>query len=190
MMSVALNDALSLRARSELVCARQQVAVAADLLGSLSNSLIASCAVLQHRGKSVLELPAVKPLNASFFRGNAAQSAASWNGIIHHIVFRGRVRFFNKLRILSDMLKNVDHEFREAAGDVSRGMDTQPIASWLALDDLHYDFNTCLREIEVVLKSFLRALPPDQLPGLARDLDAVPSAKSLRVAPRLTRATA
>ena len=36
MMSVALDDALSLRARGELVCARQQVSVAADLLGRLA----------------------------------------------------------------------------------------------------------------------------------------------------------
>ncbi|MGH9561692.1 MAG: hypothetical protein ACRD3S_09585, partial [Terracidiphilus sp.] len=190
MMSVALDEALSLRSRGELVCARQQVAVAADLLQSLASSLTSFCATLQHRGRSLSDLPAVKPLNSTFFRGNTAQSAASWNEIIHHVLFRGRPRFFHKLRILSDMLQQLDREFREAAGDIAKGMATQPIASWLKLDDLHYDFNTCLRETEVVLKSFLRALPIEQLPGVACDLDAVSEAKNLRVKPRLSRATA
>jgi hypothetical protein len=190
MMSVALDDSLSLRSRGELVCARQQVAVAADLLESLATSLTSFCRTLQYRGKSVAELPAVKPLNPNFFRGNTAQSAASWNEIIHHVLFRSRSRFFHKLRILSEMLQELEHEFRESASDIARGMDTQPVASWLKLDDLHYDFNTCLRETEVMMKSFLRFLPAEQLPGLARDLDAVASATPYHVKPRLSSATA
>jgi hypothetical protein len=166
------------------------VAVAADLLESLAASLTSACSALQMRGRSIAEIPAVEPLRSNFFRGDTAQSAASWNGIIHHVLFRMRPRFFHKLRILSEMLQQLDREFREAAGDIAKGLDTQPIASWLTLDDLHYDFNTCLREAEVVLKSFLRALPTEQLPGLARDLDAAPSAKPLRIKPRLSSATA
>lgn len=191
MMSVALDDALSLRSRGELVCARQQVAVAGDLLETVAASLISSCTALLHRGKSVPELPAVKPLNSFFFRGNAARSAAAWNEIVHHILlFRPRSRFLNKLRILAGILRDLDHEFREAASDIAKGLDTQPIASWPELDDLHYDFSTCLRETEVMLKSFLRALPSEQLSALARDLDVLPVAKPLRVKPRLSSATA
>jgi hypothetical protein len=190
MMSVALDEALSLRSRGELVCARQQVAIAADLLESLASSLVECCSTLQLRGKSMPQIPSVEPLNSSFFRGNMAQSAASWNGLLHWFVFRGRARFFRKLRILSEMLHELEHEFREAAGDIVRGLDTQPIASWRTLDNLHYDFNTCLRESEVILKSFLRAMPADELPGLARDLDAIPAAKPLRIKPRLSSATA
>jgi hypothetical protein len=190
MMSVALDDALSLRSRGELVCARQQVAVASDLLETLSASLTSCCNTLQHRGRALTALPAVKPLNSGFFRGNAAQSAASWNGLIHHVLFRGRSRFFNKLRILSEMLLDLEREFRDAAGDIAKGLDTQPIASWIKLDDLHYDFNTCLRETEVVLKSFLRAIPAEEIPGLARHFDAAPEAKLRRLKPRLSGATA
>lgn len=190
MMSVALDDALSLRSRGELVCARQQVAVAADLLESLSSSLISTCNALQNRGKSVAELPEVKPLNSGFFRGNTAQSAASWNGIVHHVMFRGRPRFFRKLRILGEILQELEHEFRESAGDVAKGMDTQPITSWLNLDNLHYDINTCLRETEVIFKSFLLAMPSDQVPELTRELDASLWGKMRRARPWLSRATA
>ncbi len=190
MMSVALDDALSLRSRGELVCARQQVAIAADLLEALSASLTSFCTAVQCRSRSISAIPAVRPLNSTFFRGNPARSAASWNEIIHHIRFRGRSRFFHKLRILSEMLRQLEEDFHEAAGDIAKGMDTQPIASWLTLDELHYDFNTCLRETEVMLKSFLRALPSEQLHGLAYDLDALPTAKPLRLKARLSGAIA
>jgi hypothetical protein len=190
MMSVALDEALSLRASGELVCARQQVSIASGLLGRLTPSLISLCDTLSARGKHVAKFPVVEPMNAEFFRGNTGQSAASWNGILHHVLFSSRSRFFHKLRILSQTLTLLEGEFEEAASEISKGLSVQPGDCWQRLDTLHYDFNTCLRESEVVLKSFLRMLPEDQLPALARELDAPPSPKQLRVKPRLSRASA
>jgi hypothetical protein len=190
MMSVALDEALSLRASGELVCARQQVSIASGLLGRLTPSLISLCDTLSARGRQVAKFPVVEPMNAEFFRGNTGQSAASWNGILHHVLFSSRSRFFHKLRILSQTLTLLEGEFEEAASEISKGLSVQPGDCWQRLDTLHYDFNTCLRESEVVLKSFLRMLPEDQLPALARDLDAPPLPKQLRVKPRLSRASA
>lgn len=190
MMSVALDEALSLRASGELVCARQQVSIASGLLGRLAPSLISLCDTLSVRGQHVAKFPAVEPMKAEFFRGNTGQSAASWNGILHHVLFSPRSRFFHKLRILSQTLTLLEGEFEEAASEISKGLSVQPGDCWQRLDPLHYDFNTCLRESEVVLKSFLRMLPEDQLPALARELDAPPSPKHLRVKPRLSRASA
>jgi len=190
MMSVALDEALSLRSCGELVCARQQVSIAADLLDRLSPSLISLCDTLSVRGRRLGKTPAVEPMNAEFFRGNTAQSAASWNGILHHVLFSNRSRFLHKLRILSDTIENLSREFHEAAGDISKGLAVQPTDCWDRLDHLHYDFNTCLRETEVVLKSFLRSLPDDQLPAIASELDAPPAPKRLQVKPRLSDASA
>lgn len=190
MMSVTLDDALSLRAQGELACARQQVSIASDLLGQLGAALTSLCGTLLVRGRMVSELPAVEPLKANFFRGDRAQSAASWNGILHRLSFRGRSRFFHKLRILSDTLQDLELEFQETAGDISKGLDTRPGDSWETLDFIHYDFSTCLRETEVLLKSFLRSLPEEQLPALARDLDAAPAAPRLPVKAHLLGAPA
>ena len=191
MMSVALDGALSLRARGELVCARQQVQVAADLLGRLSTTLVTFCDIVGTYGRRLNHLPAVKPLNTEFFRGNTGQSAASWNGILHTLIFGDRKRFFHKLRILSDTLEQIEREFHEAASDVSRGLSVDPADCWKTVDYLHYDFSTCLRETEVVLKSFLRAIPAEMLPALASELDAPPAEKSVRMKqPRLSRAPA
>lgn len=190
MMSIALDDALSLRSRGELVCARQQTSVASDLLEQLAGSLISFCDTVSTRGRFIDEIPRVEPLRAKFFRGNIGQSAASWNGILHRVLFDGRSRFFHKLRILSGTLRELDREFREVAGDISKGLATQPADSWTRLDTLHYDFNTCLRETEVVLKSFLRALPSDQLAALASELDAPVHTKRLPVNPGFSGAPA
>ncbi len=190
MMSVALDEALSLRASGELVCARQQVSIAAGLLGRLAPSLISLCDALSSRGQHVARFPVVEPMNAEFFRGNTGRSAASWNGILHHVLFSTRSRFFHKVRILSHTLTLLEGEFEEAASELSKGLSVQPGDCWQRLDTLHYDFNTCLRESEVVLKSFLRMLPEDQLPALARELDAPPPPKPVRVKPRLSGASA
>lgn len=190
MMSVALDDALTLRARGELVCARQQVSVAADLLERLVVSLVSFCNSASVRGRRIADLPAVEPLNVKFFRGNTAQSAASWNGIVHHLLFQGRARFFRKLRILSTTLVQLEREFLEEAQDVAKGLSIDPGGCWKKLEYLHYDFNTCLRETEVMLKAFLRTLPSDQLPGLASDLDAPAASQQLGLKPRLSRAPA
>jgi trans-aconitate methyltransferase len=36
---------------------------------------------------------------------------------------------------------------------------------WECLDDCHFDLNTCLRETIVLLKSFLVAIPENELDG-------------------------
>jgi hypothetical protein len=174
MMSVSLDDALSLRARGELVRARQQVSVSADLLARLSASLVGACGVLSGRGRHISNVPKVAPLNTDNFRGETAQTAASWNEFLHRVLFASRSRYFQKLRILSETLQNLAREYNDAAEDVAGGISVQPGDSWDKLECLHYDFTTCLRETEVLVKSFLRSLPGEQLQTFAAELDAVP----------------
>ena len=190
MMSIALDDALTLRSRGELVCARQQVSVAAELLERLSEDLTSTCDTLSMQGRRLRSLPIVEPLNSGFFRGNTGQSAASWNGILHHVMFGHRSRFFHKLRILASTVEQIAREFRDAAGDISKGLSTQPNDCWTRLDCLHYDFSTCLREAEVVVKSFFRILPAERLPALVSLLDVASEPRQWRLKPRLSRAPA
>ena len=193
MMSVSLDDALSLRARGELVRARQQVSVSADVLARLAASLVGACGVLSGRGRHISSVPNVAPLNADNFRGETAQTAASWNEFLHRVLFASRSRYFQKLRILSETLQNLAREYNEAAEDVAAGISVQPGDSWDQLECLHYDFTTCLREAEILVKSFLRALPGEQLEAFAVELDAQPPPeKRTTVAPRtrISRASA
>ena len=61
------------------------------------------------------------------------------------------------------MVEELTVEFRSTAEDLAEGTSIRPSMHWEALDNLHYDLNTCLRETIVLLKSFLRALPASEL---------------------------
>jgi hypothetical protein len=174
MTSVSLDDAFSLRARGELVRARQQVSMSAELLSRLAAALLLACGVLSDRGRHISNVPNVAPLNAENFRGETAQTAASWNEFLHRVLFASRSRYFQKLRILSETVQNLTREYAEAADDIAAGISIQPGDSWDKLECLHYDFTTCLREAEILVKSFLRALPGEQVTAFASELDAVP----------------
>jgi hypothetical protein len=193
MTSVSLDDALTLRARGELVRARQQVSISADLLTGLADSLVGACGVLSDRGRHISNVPNVAPLNPANFRGETAQTAASWNEFLHRVLFARRSRYFQKLRILSETLQKLTGEYNAAAEDVAAGISVQPGDSWDKLECTHYDFTTCLREAEVLVKSFLRALPGEQLNAFASAMDALPAPERRTTAPtpaRVSRASA
>jgi hypothetical protein len=190
MMSVSLDEALALRARGELVCAQQQISITSVLLLRLTGILMSACTVLADRGKHVSNVPIVRPLTTGFFRGDTAQSAASWNSLLHNVLLGDRSRFFHKLRIISNTVENLGREFEETADDIALGTSVEPGASWKQLDSLHYDLNTCLRESEVILKSFLHSLPGDQLSSFDREINLPPVAAKVRAHPRVTRVSA
>jgi hypothetical protein len=190
MMSVALDDALSLRLRGELVCARQQVQITANLVARFAGSLIAACTTIVDASRHVSDLPVVEPLKSQFFRGDTAQSAASWNGLLHHVLFGDRSRFFHKLRILSSTVEQLEGEFDRAAADLADGVSEQPGVCWAALDSVHYDLNTCLREAEVVLKAFLRTLPTEQSAAFSAMMIIPPPTKRVPGRQRLSRVSA
>jgi hypothetical protein len=189
MLSVALDDAISLRSRGELVSASQQVWVAVDLLQGLSSTVVGCCEALICRGRVLASMPSVEPMRAEFFRSDAGKSAASWNSILHHVLFGERARFLHKVRILSDTVAELESGFRAVADELSRGISIRPNA-WRALDWIHYDLKTCLSEGEVVLKSFLRVLPSEQLEFFAAEMEAPFSPKRVgRLAVVFSRAT-
>jgi hypothetical protein len=190
MMSVSLDEALSLRARGELVCARQQVSMTGELHDRLAFTLIDASNAMADRGRHISDVPTVEPLKPDFFRGDTAQSAASWNGILHHVLLGDRSRFFHKVRILSDTVERLNREFVDAAADISAGSCVQPGACWQSLDSLHYDISTCLRELEVVMKCFLRALAADQVSIFSRRLETPLAPRKARSRPGLTRVSA
>ena len=81
MMSVSLDDALSLRARGELVRARQQVSMSADLLSRLAASLTGACGV-----------PCTYLPNLYYLDGPVERQRAPWKGPDLHIGIFGAIR--------------------------------------------------------------------------------------------------
>lgn len=171
MLSVAFSDALTLRTRGELVCAHQQVCVAVDLLHGLSSTVVDCCEALIRRGRRLDNMPSIEPMRVDFFRSDVGKNAASWNGVLHHVLFGERVRFLHKVRILADTVSQIEAQFAATVSELSGGVSIRQDC-WKALDSLHYDFKTCLSESEVVLKSFLRVMPFDHLEFFAAEMEA------------------
>ena len=172
MLSVALDEAFALRRKGTLVRAREQAAVSADLLDRLAARILAALAALEEQARHSRTLPRVVPLNPGFFRGKTAQRTAGWNSLLHRVLLSNRSRFFSKLRALREVVGELVREFREVADEIADGASVHPEVRWQALDCLHYDLNTCLRETVVVLKSFLRALPAEEFEAFHRKLEA------------------
>jgi hypothetical protein len=174
MLSVALNEALSLRNQGELTQARESAMMAADLVSHLAGPLLVAYKAFETRGRHMAVPPTVAPLNPDYFRTPEARHAAEWNNLLHTILFAGRSRFAHKLRALELMLASLAEEFQNTAEELALGTQIRPEECWLALDSMHYDLNTCLRETVVLFKSALRAMPDAGLDSLWSDLTAPP----------------
>ena len=188
-LSVVLDEALAHRSQGELVRAREGAQVAAAVVDRLGEPLLAAYRTLEVRGRRLAAIPVVSPLNPEFFRGEAAQQNAMRNQLLHRILFGSRSRYLHKLRALEMTVCAVVDHFQETAEGLAEGVEVHPQESWSALDMLHYDLNTCLRESIVMLKSFLRVLPDAGVDGLRDELNASASAVRGRTRPKLSRLT-
>lgn len=168
--SVALDEAFSFRADGKLARARQCAEIASGSIGNLTEPLSAACRTIGKAGRHLACPPAVAPLNPAFYRGDFARQSAQWNQLTHHILFGSRSRFLHKLRVLEIMMPSLGDIFRRTCENFSSEFDAR--GSWNCLDEIHYDVNTCLREIIVVFKSFLLAVPDAALPSFGSELNA------------------
>lgn len=175
MLSVSLNDALSLREQGALSHAHENLKVSAGLVGRFAEPLLTACQVLESRGRNLAISPSVAPLSLSNFRTQAARHTAGWDSILHKVLFGSRSRYAHKLQSLRYTISTLAEEYSVTAEELGSGLQTRPDECWLALDSLHYDLNTCLRETLVLLKSFLRAVPDSALDAVWCELQAAES---------------
>jgi hypothetical protein len=178
MLSIVLNEAFSLRARGELVRARQQLAVASDLSQLLAIPLAGALLAMGSHARQHRTYSRVEPLNPGFFRGGTGHRAASWSSLLHSVLLGDRSRFLQKIHALSKAVKELGDEFSCTAATLVEGTSTEPGVGWSKLDVLHFDLNTCVRETVVVLKSFLCVIPPGDLGTLRNDLMGPPTSRS------------
>jgi hypothetical protein len=190
MGSIALDEAFALRNKGDILHARQQAEVSSELLLRLSADLVRSAEIIQDGARHVVDLPLVEPLKASNFRSASAHRAASWNTLFHQVLFSARSRFFHKLRALGNAVSELAIEFDRATARVAAGSAHDSLAAWPALEMLHDDLNTCLRESEIVLKSFLRAMPAELTATLRERLEVPVEMPGRLVRPRLLKVSA
>jgi hypothetical protein len=172
MGSVALQGAFELCPYGDAICAVQQVKISGELLSRLADELNHGSEIMQDEARHLAIIPAVAPLEPASFRGSSIRWPISLSKLLHQVTFSERNQFFHKLRALERTVEVLISEFQENTEILSESPTLPLLESWIAFERLHDDLNTCLREYEVVLKGFLRAVPLEIAPQIAARLEA------------------
>ena len=163
MFSVSLNDALELRRIGKAGHSCRAILFIPPLCARLAFPLEGLLRTLGEHAKHFGVIPNTAPLDAANFRGSREQHTARMSGLLSRVLLTQRSQFLHKIDTLEDMVFSIRKNFQEIASDLGSGVSGEPSADWRAIDDAHFDLNTCLREAIVLLKSFLVVLPNDQL---------------------------
>jgi hypothetical protein len=169
MLSVSLDEAISLRDRGSLTKSFQVVFVTPALCKRLTGALEGMLCSLEEHAKHYGVIPSVAPLDANNFNGQHAYHAALMSSLLSRILLSQRAQFLSKIGTLREMVADLGDEFCMAAEDLAaHGAAVESAPLWSVMDSGHFDLNTCLRESMILLKCFLRALPDDQLLGFQK----------------------
>lgn len=161
--SISLNEAIEFWQAGGFAKSYQVVCITSSLCGRLAQSLAATLRALGEHAKHYGTIPNSAPLDAANFQSIRNQRAARMSGLLSRVLLSQRSQFLHKTSTLQELVEDLGSEFRNTADEIASGLSTDPPSGWEALDVAHYDLNTCLRESVVLLKSFLVAVPDDQL---------------------------
>jgi hypothetical protein len=162
-LSVALDEALSLCDEEQFDIARERAVAFAELFDRLGVSLRRVIRTIEDHASHFGNVPNVTALDTENFRGNIAQRMAFRDAMLARVLFRSRTRFFHKLDALKQIIEDLQKEVRLIVDEISGGALNFPDRAWKELEVLGYDLNTCMSETTVVLKSFFCVLPPEEL---------------------------
>jgi hypothetical protein len=163
MFSVSLNEALELRRIGKAGQSCRAIFVTPALCARLALPLERLLHTLGQHAKHFGVVPNITPLDAANFRGPQEQHTARMSDVLSYVLLTQRSQFLHKIDTLEEMVFSIRRHFHEVASDLGSGVSAVPSTDWRAVDDAHYDLNTCLREAIVLLKSFLVVLPDEQL---------------------------
>ena len=179
-LSVSLDEALSLCKEGQFETANERAVIIAELFDRLAARVEHVIRTIKDHGSHFGTLPNVKPLSPSNFRGSVAQRVSLMNSLLAKVVFRERTRFFHKLYSIGEIVEELQKEVREIVRGISEGASDLTDRAWQQLEVLGYDLNTCMGETTVILKSFFCALPPEELETFREKLvNLVPSRLSV-----------
>jgi hypothetical protein len=173
MLSVSLNEAIGLRNHGSQSKSYQVVLITPPLCGRLTDSLEGMlCSLGEHVTRYGM-VPSVVPLDAANFHGQRGQRSARKNFLLSTVLLSKRAQYLSKVGTLREMVSYMSVDFCHAAEELlcARGS-SKPGLLWTAMDEGQFDLNSCLRESMILLKSFLRVLPNQQLQAFQRTVSS------------------
>jgi len=172
MLGVALNETLELRHARMLTKSYRAVGMTTALCDRLAGHLSAVLGALGEHAKHYGTVPNTHSLNPANFHGAKEQRSARMSDLLSKVLLTRRHQFLHKINALAEMSGDISKDFQLAVDNLSTGASLHPDAEWQVMDNAHYDINTCLREAIVLLKSFVRLLPEDQMPAFQKNVRA------------------
>jgi hypothetical protein len=163
MLSVSLDEAIELRQMRQPDKSLQAVGITSGLCRLLTQMLSGLLRALSEHAKHYGTVPNAAPLDPANFQGQRGQRCARISGLLNRVLLAQRLQFLHKVSTLEEMVEDLGKDFCHAAESLADGLSLNPGKMWADVDTDHYDLNTCLREAIVVFKSFLIALPENQL---------------------------
>lgn len=163
MFSINLDEALGLRRTGRLEKAYMALSVTPALCKRLAANVQVLLRALLSHAKHFRTTPNLSPLDPDNFQKGASRRAAHFNRLCSRLLLSQRSQFLHKISTLLELMEDLDAAFSAAAADVCDAYSLQSDQAWDLLDFSHYDINTCVRETIVLLKSFLLAMPEEQL---------------------------
>jgi len=168
MFSVSLDEALELRRTGHPAKSCQALFVTPALCNRLVEPLSALLRALAEHAKHYGTVPNAAPLDPSNYQSSRMQRAARMSALLSHVILSHRAQFLHKLSTLHEMVTDIGKDFADAVAELSDPPLDDREAFWRTADSSHFDLNTCLREAVVLFKSFLVAIPAQELPGFER----------------------
>lgn len=168
--SISLNEAIELRQAGKLTTCSQVIWMTAALCERLAEPLAGTLRALGEHAKHYGTMPNCVPLDPVNYQSSKGQRSARMNCLISRILLTQRSQFLHKISALQEMVEELGREFHETADELANGVSVDPLSDWKVLDSDHYDLNTCLREAIVLFKSFLVALPENQLESFRNEV--------------------
>jgi len=165
MLSVSLNEAISLRQNGDSEKANQEIGVVGELCSRLALRINAVLHAMGQYARHFGIVPNLSLLDATNFQSGLGQRAARHSNLVCQLLLSERSQFLNKLNTLEELVDDLSDEFIRIATEVAASISSMPSRLWKFLEQSQFDLNTCLRETDVLLKSFLLVLPEDQLAG-------------------------
>jgi hypothetical protein len=181
MFSVSLDEAIALERQHDSERASQEIAVVGELCARLALRINAVLHAMSQHARHFGIVPNLSPLEVSNFHSELGQRAARLSNLMSHVLLSERSQFLNKLNTLEEIVDGLGDEFIQTTEQLAAGIAARPTLRWRFLALWHFDLNTCLRETEVLFKSFLFVLPEEQLAGFDFTVNGLARARRPRV---------
>jgi len=163
MFSVALDESIAINHSGGEESACKGISLVGELCAPLALRITAILHALRQFSRHFGIVPNLALLEVSNFHSEQGQRAARHSNLVSHVLLSERSRFLNKVNTLEEIVDALGDEVIDVCLRLS-GVQTLYFPQlWRSLDLSYFDLNTCLRETNILLKSFLFVLPDDQL---------------------------